>query len=79
MYRIKTKFGYYYRQGGRYGRFNGDRLRAEIFCNACADDVVDKMTRIVPDAELEKERFEGHARCAGCTRVRSDDADNRLV
>lgn len=76
-YRVKTEKGYYYTEGtGRYGRFDGKALYAEILCQEHADKIVQWFNSLAQLPEQQDgeyyfaslEQFAGHAQCAACQR-----------
>ena len=67
-YRIKTTEGYYYSTGGgRYGRFDGKRIYAQIFFPRHAEEIITWMNNTVPQLKAQKEKFPGHAACYSCS------------
>lgn len=68
-YRVKAIAGYFYTVGnGRYGRWNGSRLSAEILCAEHADAQIKTLTDIAPEYEPTREDYPGTAACAICKR-----------
>lgn len=69
-YRLLTKAGYYYTVGsGRYGRWNGSQLQAEILCAEHADAQIKVLMSIAPEYEPVREDYPGTAACAVCKRM----------
>lgn len=69
-YRVKTNRGYYFTESnGRYARFYGSSLRAEVVCAVHADEIVAKIGGLVPELQMEREDYPGNAPCATCKRL----------
>ena len=68
-YRIKTTEGYYYATGGgRYGRFDGRKLWAWVFCWEHAHKLVQWVNDTSPQLKAVEEKFPGHTPCQQCLR-----------
>lgn len=71
-YRVKTAHGYYYSTGGgRYGRFDGQKLWAEVMCKQHADELAGRLSDISVSLEATVEAYPGHAPCARCAREKT--------